>query len=104
MRRELVILMVLLSIFLAIGCAGKGKIVDVRIQNYAYYPDSITVSPGDTIKWTNLDSDAHTVLGIDFSSGNISYEQSYEHTFTKAGTYNYYCSIDPSMKGIIIVK
>ena len=105
MRREFAILMVVLfSIFLAIACASKGKTVDVRIQNSAYYPDSITISPGDTIKWTNLDSDIHTVVGTDFSSDNLSYEQLYEHTFTKAGTYNYHCSIDPSMKGIVIVK
>jgi len=104
MRRKLVILMVLFSIFLAIGCTGKGKTVDVRIHNSAFYPDSITISLGDTVKWTNLDSTPHTVIGTDFSSGNISNEASYEYTFIKAGTYNYYCSIDPSMKSVVIVK
>ena len=88
MRREIVILMVLLSIFLAIGCAGKGETFYVRIQNSAFYPDSITISPGDTVDWTNLDSTNHTVVGTDFSSGNISTDDSYEHTFTKMGTYN----------------
>ena len=89
MRREIVILIVLFSIFLAIGCAGKGETFYVRIQNSAFYPNSITISPGDTVDWTNLDSTNHTVIGTDFSSGNISTEDSYEHTFTKAGTYNY---------------
>ena len=103
MRRKLVILMVLFIIFLAIGCTGKGETVYVRIQNSSFYPDSITISSGDTVRWTNLDSTPHTVIGTDFSSGNISSEDSYEHTFTKAGTY-YYCSIDLSMKGVIIVK
>ncbi|OEU41273.1 hypothetical protein BGV40_15835 [Methanosarcina sp. Ant1] len=88
MRRKLVILMVLFSMFLAIGCTGKGKTVDVRIQNSTFYPDSITISLGDTVKWTNLDSTPHTVIGTYFSSGNISNEASYEYTFTKAGTYN----------------
>jgi len=104
MRKEIVILMVLFVIFLAIGCTGKGKTVDVKIQNSAFNPDSITISPGDAVKWTNLDSGTHTVVGTDFSSGNISSGKSYGHTFTKAGTYNYYCSIDPSMKGVVIVK
>jgi len=103
MRRKLVILMVLFIIFLAIGCTGKGKTVYARIQNSSFYPDSITISSGNTVRWTNLDSTPHTVIGTDFSSGNISSEDSYEHTFTKAGTY-YYCSIDLSMKGVIIVK
>jgi len=104
MRREIVILMVLFSIFLAIGCAGKGETFYVRIQNSAFYPNSITISPGDTVDWTNLDSTNHTVVGTDFSSGNISTEDSYDHTFNKAGTYSYYCSIEPSMKGVVIVK
>lgn len=76
------------SIFLAIGCASKGETFYVRIQNSAFYPDSITISPGDTVDWTNLDSTNHTVVGTDFSSGNISTDDSYEHTFTKMGTYN----------------
>jgi plastocyanin len=104
MRREIVILMVLLSIFLAIGCTSKAETVDVKIQNDSYNPDSITISNGDTVKWTNLDAGVHTVVGTDFSSGDISSGKSYEHKFTKAGNYNYYCSIDPSMKGVVIVK
>ncbi len=104
MRKEIVILMVLFVIFLAIGCTGKGKTVDVKIQNSAFNPNSIAISSGDTIKWTNLDPGTHTVVGSDFSSGNISSGKSYEHKFTIAGTYNYSCSIDPSMKGVVIVK
>ncbi len=104
MRRKIIILMVLFAIFLAVGCTGKGKTVDVKIQNSAFDPGSITISSGDTVKWTNMESDTHTVVGPDFSSGNISSGKSYEHKFTKTGTYNYHCSIDPSMKGVVIVK
>ena len=104
MRREIVILMVLLSIFLAIGCTDKAKTVDVEIQNASFNPNSITISNGDTVKWTNLDPGVHSVVGTDFSSGDIASGKSYEHKFTKAGTYNYYCSIEPSMKGAVIVK
>lgn len=104
MRRKIVILMVLFAIFLAVGCTGKGKTVDVKIQNSAFDPGSITISSGDTVKWTNMESNTHTVVGPDFSSGNISSGKSYEHKFTKIGTYDYHCSIDPSMKGVVIVK
>ena len=104
MRREIVILMVLLSIFLAIGCTSKSKVIDVKIQNGSFNPNQVTISPTNTVKWTNLDSGTHTVVGTDFSSGNMPSGKSYEHTFIKAGTYNYSCSIDPSMKGVVIVK
>jgi plastocyanin len=104
MRKGLIVLMVLFSIFLAIGCTNKSETYYVRIENSEFYPSSVTISSGDTVRWTNLDSTNHTVVGTDFSSGNITYEDSYDHTFTKAGTYNYYCSIEPSMKGVVIVK
>lgn len=104
MRREIFVLTILFGIFLAIGCTGKGERFYVRIQDSAYDPDSITISPGDTVEWTNLDPTNHTVVGTDFSSGNITNQDSYEHTFNKTGTYNYYCSIEPSMKGVVIVK
>lgn len=39
MRREIVILIVLFSMFLSTGCTGNGKTVDVRILNSAFYPD-----------------------------------------------------------------
>jgi len=104
MRREIVILMVLFAIFLAVGCTGKGKTVDVKIQNDSFNPNSVTVSEGDTVRWTNLEAGVHTVVGTDFSSGDIKSQGSYGHKFTKAGTYNYHCAIDPSMKGVVTVK
>lgn len=96
--------MVLFSIFLTIGCTNKSETYYVRIENSQFYPCSITISSGDTVRWTNLDSTNHTVVGADFSSGNITNQDSYDHTFTKTGTYTYYSSIDFSMKGVVIVK
>lgn len=120
MRKEFIILIVLFSIFLAIGCTGtnnqkpatpaetpavptSSKTVEVTIQNFAFSPDSVTISSGDTVKWTNMDSTAHTITGNDFSSGNLNKGDSYENTFSKAGTYEYHCSIHPSMTGTVIV-
>ena len=31
-------------------------------------------------------------------------EEKFSYTFTKAGTYSYYCSIHPKMTGQIVVK
>ncbi|WP_080941491.1 MULTISPECIES: cupredoxin domain-containing protein [Methanosarcina] len=104
MRTGLILLMVLFSIFLAIGCTSKGETYYVKIENSQFYPNSITMYSSDTVRWTNLDPTNHTVVGTGFSSGNIASQDSYDHKFTKIGTYNYYCSIEPSMKGVIIVK
>jgi plastocyanin len=138
MKKEFVILLILFSVFLGIGCAGNnagksstptgtpattsaettvtanpaetpvastgGKIVEVKMENFAFNPDSITISSGDTVKWTNLDSAGHDVAGTDFSSSMLQKGDSYEHKFTKPGTYDYICSVHPSMKGTVIVK
>lgn len=135
MRRELAIFIVLLSVFLAIGCAGKepatpaekpavtpvetpvapvsdvtpqpvdeGKIVEVNIQNSAFNPQSVAISTGDTVRWTNMDSATHTVRGPTFESKVLEKGDTYEFLFTDAGTYNYDCSIHPSMKGTVVVK
>lgn len=80
------------------------KTVEIKIEDFAFKPDSITISPGDTVRWTNLDLVTHTVTGPDFSSGTLRDGDSYEFTFTKEGTYRYYCSIHASMEGVVIVE
>ena len=84
-------------------------------------PRQITVSVNDTITWTNNDTESHTVTsgngaGIEslmnnkrgtpnglFDSGSFKPGQSWTHTFTKPGTYNYFCTIHPWMDGVITV-
>lgn len=127
MKRELILFVLLVSAFLAIGCTEKqpiapinettvspvnetpaiatgGKTVDVSIQNFAFEPNSVSISVGDTVKWINLDSAPHTIKGADFTSESLNKDDSFSYTFTKPGTYNYECSIHPSMKGVVIVE
>lgn len=105
MRKQIVILLVLFGVFLAIGCAenntqqpaapaktpsapqyaGQGKIVDISISNFAFNPASVTISTGDTVRWTNQDSATHTVKGSSFESGLIAQGDNYEFTFAKPG-------------------
>ena len=75
--------------------------------NY-YSPSTITVVIGvnNTVTWVNDDNAAHTVTAADgsYNSGNMNPGQSWTHTFTAAGTYEYYCSYHPWMKGTVVVK
>ena len=80
-----------------------GKIIDVSINNFAFNPASVTISTGDTIRWTNKDSATHTVKGSSFESGSLAQGDTYEFTFTEPGAYDYTCSIHPSMKGTVTV-
>lgn len=168
MRRQLVILLVLFSVFLAIGCTdtgnddaedegnqggpeasqgaedqpgadesganerpvtpaetiespseetiapnpertpeipGSGENIEVAIENDNFNPSTVTISTGDSVRWTNLDPHTHTVTGTgtNFGSETLNQGDSYEFLFTEEGNFEYYCSIHPSMKGTVIV-
>lgn len=77
-----------------------------------YDPEVITVSVGDTVLWDNADSTVHTVTsgmpptdstGV-FDSEMMSAGDSFEFTFTEAGTYDYYCTFHPWMVGTVNVE
>lgn len=78
-------------------------------ENAPYYlPQTITVVMGvnNTVTWVNNDDAPHTVTASDgsFNSGNLNAGQAWSHTFTAPGTYAYYCSYHPWMKGTVIVE
>ena len=75
--------------------------VTIGSVSNGFVPSSITVKKGTTVTWTNNDSAAHTVVGAGWSSGQLSYGQSYSHTFSTAGSFDYHCGIHPVMQGTI---
>lgn len=79
----------------------------VSIENFAFGPGDITVSVGDTITWTNDEASiGHTTTSDDgiWNSSLLKAGESFEQTFTEAGTFTYFCSIHPSMKASITVE
>ncbi len=78
---------------------------NVSISGFSFQPQTINVTAGTTVTWTNLDSVTHTVTsdtGL-FDSGSLSTGQTFSRTFNTAGSYDYHCSIHPSMTGSVIV-
>lgn len=76
----------------------------ISIKNFVFDPAILNISAGSTVIWTNNDSVAHRISGNGFQSSDLANGQSYSFTFTSSGTFDYICSIHPSMKGKIIVK
>ena len=76
----------------------------IDIQNYAFSPTPITVKKGSTVTWNNLDTAPHQIKSVTFNSEKLSYGQSFSFTFESTGTFDYSCSIHPSMSGQIIVE
>ena len=78
----------------------------VSIANMTFNPASITVKAGTKVTWTNNDVMTHTVTADDasFNSGDISSGGIFSFTFSTVGTFNYHCSIHPSMTATITVN
>ena len=78
----------------------------VRIVDFNYSPDELQVEAGTTVTFTNEDGFAHTATAKDksFDSGNLDEGDTFEHTFTEAGTYEYLCAIHNSMTGSVVVS
>jgi plastocyanin len=80
--------------------------VAVEIKGFAYNPLTVTISKGTTVTWTNSDSAPHTVTSVSgaFDSGSISQGGTFSHTFDQAGTFEYSCTIHPTIvHGTVIV-
>lgn len=77
----------------------------VSIDNFAFAPATLTVHAGGTVTWTNRDEEPHTVAATDgsFHSPGMGTGATYSHTFPTAGTFDYVCSIHPSMHGTVVV-
>ncbi len=84
---------------------GSGE-TNIEISGFAYNPESITISVGTTVRWTNHDSVPHTVTSDTnlFQSGNLAKGATFRYTFTNTGTFDYHCEMHPSMKGTVIVE
>jgi amicyanin len=79
----------------------------ISITEYMFSPSQLIIKVGDTVVWTNNGATSHTVTsdsGSELSSPTLSSNGIYAHTFNAAGTYNYHCSIHPTMTGVIIVQ
>jgi plastocyanin len=79
----------------------------VKIDNFSFGPATITIPAGSTITWTNNDDVPHVVTSDDnkmFKSKPLDTNDHFSFTFTKPGTYNYYCAIHPKMTAKIEVQ
>ena len=79
---------------------------EVKIDNFSFGPQIVTVPIGATVTWTNRDDIPHTVVSTDgvFKSKVRDTDEKFSYTFTKAGTYPYYCTIHPKMTGKLVVQ
>ena len=78
----------------------------VTIAGFAFDPATVTIQVGDSVTWTNQDSEPHTATAEDgsFDTGHLANGDSETVTFDTAGTFDYICSIHPQMTGSVVVE
>jgi plastocyanin len=118
MRRSVSIAVLL--IVLGLGMAGLGagpenltasaqqkpEATEVKIDNFSFGPATLTVPAGTTVIWINRDDIPHTVVSTEgvFKSKVLDTDEKFSFTFSKAGSYPYFCSIHPKMTGKVVVQ
>jgi plastocyanin len=77
----------------------------VNIKDFMFSMN-VTVTPGSTVTWKNLDGEPHTVASADglFRSPALDEGDSYSFKFENPGVYRYFCSIHPMMTATVTVK
>jgi len=79
--------------------------VKVTIKGFKFSPAAVTAHIGDTIEWTNNDPMAHTSTAktgdwdLSLPAGKSS-----SVVLKKAGAFDYFCKIHPSMTGKVTVE
>jgi plastocyanin len=80
----------------------------ISIDNFSFKPKALSVAVGATVTWVNHDDVPHTATSagdqIVFDSKALDTDDTFSFTFTKPGTYRYYCKVHSHMTGTVVVK
>jgi plastocyanin len=95
----------LLALVSALPAAARAAEIAVKIDNFVFTPQKITVEVGDTVTWTNADDIPHLVVATGhFRSPALDTDDKYSYTFTAPGTFEYFCGLHPQMQGSVVVE
>lgn len=87
--------------------APAATTTSIAIKDFKYSPTPATVKAGVKIAVSNADSAPHTLTEKSskrsFDSGTIQGNADGSVTFTRPGTYGYFCEFHPYMKGTVTV-
>ena len=80
--------------------------ITVQIKTFAFTPKVLTVTPGTTVTWANADEEPHTVTAVGgaFHSAALDTGNKYSFTFSKPGSYTYFCRLHPQMTATVVVR
>lgn len=77
----------------------------IVIEGMAFAPAKVTIQRGDRVTWMNKDPFPHTATAKGtFDSGSIAADASWTWVADKTGTFDYLCTLHPTMKAQLVVR
>lgn len=106
MLKKTLLPLALLAVSLAASASASAGDATIVMKNFDFAPMALTVKPGTTVTWKNLDEEPHTVVSTDglFRSRALDENDVFSFKFDKPGVYRFVCSIHPKMMGTITIK
>src|SRR4051794_7717003 len=95
-----------LAALLLLGTSGARAVdVTVRIENFTFEPQKVTVPVGTTVVFENADDIPHLVVATDgsFRSKALDTGDTFTLKVEKPGELAYFCALHPHMQGTISV-
>jgi plastocyanin len=101
----------MIAAFLFFPANSYSAVVDVRIVNFSFVPETVAVNVGDTVRWTNNDGAVHSTTGGTncqpshelWDSGLLSEGGTFTYTFNSPGTFPYFSKIQ-CFTGTVVVN
>lgn len=97
----------LAAMLLPAAPAMSTELVEINMAQNRFMPASVKVKVGTTVRWNNAERRNGHALAISgparAGSGLVAPGQSWAHTFSQPGVYQYNCTPHPGMKGVVEV-
>ena len=96
----------LLASLIVPAVARSDDAAQLKIDNFKFGPDKLTIVKGTEVTWTNQDDIPHSIvlMGTGVHSKALDTDNSFSYQFDKTGTFAYVCGLHPFMHGQIVVK
>ena len=83
---------------------GTAPAVTIKSEGTTWNPQEVTVKVGDVVEWDVDGSIVHDMKGDDGVSHKPGSKFTNQHTYSKAGTYAFQCTIHAGMNGTVTVN
>jgi plastocyanin len=96
----------LLACLLLPAIARSDDSAQLKIDNFKFGPEKLTIAKGTQVTWTNQDDIPHSIFlaALGVRSKALDTDKTFSYQFDKVGTFTYICGLHPFMHGQIVVK